>query len=73
MYEVKKICLSCRHYRLRDELSGVCRVNKEGVGNYPVKLNEDSCDQWHDCGQQFYIRRGWIKARIEKGSGADIN
>lgn len=73
MSMVKKICLSCKYYRLSDELSGICRVNKEGKGRYPLKANEDSCEKWYDCGQQYYIRTGWIKARREKGSGDKVN
>ena len=66
MHEVKKICLSCKHYRLTDESSGVCRIDKCGKDQYPLKLNEDSCERWQDCGQQYYIRTGWIKAQKKK-------
>jgi len=30
---------------------------------YPLKRNEDTCPSWRDCGQQYYIRLGWIKAK----------
>ena len=73
MLHVKKICLSCRYYRLRDELSGICRVNKEGKGKYPLKRNDDSCEKWSDCGQQYYIRTGWIKATKNKDSSEPLN
>ena len=63
MGNVKKICLSCRYYRLSDIMSGVCRVDKKKKDAYPVKLNEDVCPLWSDCGQQYFIRRGWIKGR----------
>ncbi len=63
MWKVKKMCLSCRSYRLKDELSGICRVDKSKKKNYPIKLNEDICDNWSDCGQQYYIRTGWIKSK----------
>lgn len=61
----KKNCLGCKHYRLDDIHSGVCRVEKKDDGIYPLKLNDDICDCWMDCGQQYYIRKGWIKARGE--------
>lgn len=63
MKTIKKICLNCKHYRLDDIHSGVCRVEKKADGVYPQKKNEDNCDRWHDCGQQYYIRKGWIQAR----------
>lgn len=59
----KKICLNCKSYRLDDISSGVCRLEKKGDGIYPVKQNDDICEAWTDCGQQYYIRKGWIKAR----------
>ena len=62
-WQIKKICLSCKHYRLVDEMSGLCRLNKGSGEKYPMKLNEDSCPHWKDSGQQYYIRRGWIKSR----------
>lgn len=73
MYQVKKICLSCKHYRLSDEISGVCRVDKGGSEAYPLKVNEDSCDRWLDCGQQYYIRKGWIKAQKNKDDRKKTN
>ncbi len=60
-----KICLNCKNYRLDDILSGVCRLKKREDGVYPLKLNDDICDAWIDCGQQYYIRKGWIKAKTE--------
>ena len=62
-WQVKKICLSCKHYRLVDEMSGLCRVDKGTSKKYPMKTNEDVCPKWKNCGQQYYIRKGWIKAK----------
>ena len=62
---MKKDCLHCKHYRLDDVNSGVCRLVKLEV--YPLKRNDDSCPSWRDCGQQYYIRLGWIKAKKEAG------
>lgn len=63
MRGVEKICLSCRHFRLHDVDQGVCRVNKASDKNYPVKARIDRCGFWQDCGQQYFIRLGWIKGK----------
>lgn len=63
MRQVKKMCLSCRYYRLQDQMSGICRVDKGATTIYPIKGNEDICEKWSDCGQQYYIRKGWIKGK----------
>lgn len=65
---MKKDCLHCKHYRLDDIASGVCRVEKMDI--YPSKRNEDVCPSWRDCGQQYYIRLGWIKAKKEAATSA---
>ena len=70
-WQIKKICLSCKHYRLTDEMSGLCRVDKKNAKNYPMKLHDDTCRQWKDCGQQYYIRTGWIKSK--KNQSNDSN
>ncbi|MDO8945780.1 MAG: hypothetical protein Q7U88_01340 [Desulfocapsaceae bacterium] len=64
----KKICLSCRNFSLQDTQSGACKVVK-GLATYPLKATEDTCDQWLDCGQQYFIRTGWIKGRLAKEHG----
>ncbi len=63
-YKMKKLCLTCKFYRLKNSQSGVCRVDRKNSPDYPKKTNEDSCSRWLDCGQQYYIRVGWIKARL---------
>lgn len=63
MNTTKKDCLHCKHYRLDNMYSGVCRLKKNEDGSYPLTQNEDTCDAWCDCGQQYYIRKGWIKAQ----------
>lgn len=67
----KKICLSCRNFSLQDPYSGVCKVVK-GLATYPLKATEDTCDQWRDCGQQYFIRTGWIKGRLAKEKGDEV-
>jgi hypothetical protein len=63
MKNVKKNCLRCKFYRLKDVDNGICRVDKEIERDYPTKLNEDNCSRWKDSGQQYFIRVGWIKAQ----------
>ena len=65
IYLPKKICLSCRKFRLEDPHSGVCRVDKN-VEFYPMKTTEDSCEKWVDGGHQYHIRCGWIKKTLAK-------
>jgi len=66
MKGVKKVCLCCKYYRLKTLDSGICRVDKELSVDYPQKQNESCCERWKDCGQQYYIRTGWIKAQKAK-------
>jgi|JFJP01.1.fsa_nt_gi hypothetical protein len=68
----KKICLSCRNFSLQEIDSGSCKVVK-GLASYPVKSVDDTCAQWLDCGQQYFIRTGWIKGRMAKEKGEKVN
>ena len=61
----EKTCLGCKHFRLEDIHSGVCRLGKSG-DPYPMKLHSDLCEHWSGCGQQYYIRLGWIKNKLAK-------
>lgn len=63
MRGVKENCLSCKFFRLLDVESGVCRVEKMALADYPVKQTADRCARWRDSGQQYFIRAGWIKAQ----------
>jgi len=63
MQGVKKICLSCRYFRLESVEHGICRVDKKSGTEYPVKQKDTDCLKWHDGGQQYFIRLGWIKAK----------
>lgn len=58
-----KICLSCKHFRPVDTLSGKCRVDRATIdaSAYPLMRHRDSCASWKDAGQQYYIRVGWVK------------
>ena len=63
-----KKCLNCKFYRLDDIFSGRCRVDKATIpgDRLPLMKNDDSCSRWKDCGQQYYIRLGWIKSTKKK-------
>jgi hypothetical protein len=63
MKDAKGYCISCKFYRLDDIETGVCRVDKEFSKQYPQKKTDDQCARWRDCGQQYFIRIGWIKAK----------
>ncbi len=58
-----KICLSCKHFRPVDAVSGKCRVDRSttAASVYPLMEHRDSCESWQDAGQQYYIRVGWVK------------
>jgi hypothetical protein len=65
MNDVKKICLSCTKFRLESVDMGLCRVDKDSEKEYPKKHKNDHCARWQNCGQQYYIRLGWIKAKLQ--------
>ena len=63
---MKSTCLRCKFYKIEDIVSGVCRDQKKGSGNTPPRpmvKQDDTCEKWTDCGQQYYIRLGWIKSQ----------
>jgi hypothetical protein len=66
MKGVKEHCLSCKFFRLQDTESGVCRLEKMDVADYPIKKSDGHCAGWRDCGQQYFIRLGWLKAQKAK-------
>ena len=58
--------MNCKFYKVEDAQGGYCRA---GAGNAPGKearntmvLHDHVCAQWDDCGQNYYIRLGWLKA-----------
>lgn len=63
---MKMICMSCKYFKIEDPQSGYCRVSDTVAGKMsaPKKMVRagDTCEKWEDCGQQYYIRLGWIKA-----------
>ena len=61
MRKVQEQCLSCKFFRLKDVQTGICRINKKLDPVCPAKQIEDCCDKWKNCGQQYFIRLGWLK------------
>lgn len=64
---MKSTCIRCKFFKIEDTMNGYCRVQVKETGNRnglkPMVNLDDSCDKWADCGQQYYIRRGWIKSQ----------
>jgi len=64
--------MNCKYYKIEDEHSGYCRFtvlakNVDKKAARPVRM-DDFCEEWKDCGQQYYIRLGWLKARKDKAA-----
>jgi len=70
MKDERKICLSCKHFRLERRESGLCRVEKDRAKNYPNKRPDEECLKWQNCGQQYFIRLGWLKAQAKAAEEA---
>lgn len=70
MNQVEKNCLSCKYYRLMSEVEGLCKVDRKNSQKkeYPKRDNHEICDKWTSCGQNFYIRMGWIKSKLSAQS-----
>lgn len=68
---IKRVCLSCKNYRPLDESQGKCRLNKGTIdpAAYPIMNHQDVCESWQDVGQQYHIRRGWVKGQRNKKEG----
>jgi len=56
---------------MKSSSEGICRW----LSKQPETCRDDlkqqvkadfSCEQWQDCGQQYYIRLGWLKGQAEK-------
>ena len=74
---MKSTCMSCKYYKIEDALSGYCRVELKETGNRngqkKLVRQDDSCSKWSDCGQQYYIRLGWVRALNTKNAEKEIN
>jgi hypothetical protein len=63
---MEKVCLGCKFFKVDDVQSGVCRKIKGKDAPRPLKGHADSCADWRDAGQQYLIRKGWIRAQQKK-------
>ena len=68
---MKSICMNCKYFKIEDEFTGYCRVAVYGkkekkTEQNPMVLQDNFCEKWQDCGQQYYIRLGWLKAQKKK-------
>ncbi len=72
MKKKDKICLGCKHFRPTTESKGKCRVDRATIDQsaYPEMRHDDSCSSWLDAGQQYFIRLGWVKSRINNRDSA---
>lgn len=70
---MKRTCMRCKYFKIEDPVSGLCRVPEREPGSSSaarrIVRGDDSCEKWVDCGQQYYIRLGWIKAYSARESG----
>ena len=70
---MKSTCMNCKFFKIEDSMSGYCNVHSRETGNKsadkPLVNQDDSCDKWADCGQQYYIRLGWVKSQNKKNEG----
>lgn len=66
MKHLQKRCLSCQFFRPIDTEKGLCRIDKSRAPAYPETAHEHCCEGWRTCGQQYYIRAGWVKKQMER-------
>ncbi len=67
---MEKVCLTCKFLKVDDVQSGVCRKVKGKDAPRPLKAHTDTCADWLDAGQQYSIRKGWIRAQQKKEMAA---
>lgn len=64
---MESTCMRCKFYKIEDAMSGYCRVLVRETGDAkahrPMVKKDDTCEKWVDCGQQYYIRLGWLKSQ----------
>ena len=67
---MEKQCLNCKSYKVKDEDGGFCRWSdkekKSGKRDWPTVQTDQVCDHWQDCGQNYYVRLGWLQAQKKK-------
>lgn len=71
---MKSTCMNCKFYKVEDALSGYCRAGRgngsDKAARDPMVRHDHACAQWADCGQNYYIRLGWLKALQAKKEAA---
>ncbi len=65
---MEKVCLNCKFFKVNDLETGICRRIKGKDAPRPAKGHGDSCADWQDAGQQYWIRQGWLKAQQKKAA-----
>lgn len=64
---MESTCMSCKFFKIEDVMSGYCRVQVRETGDKkapkPMVKQDDTCHKWADCGQQYYIRLGWVRSQ----------
>jgi hypothetical protein len=64
------ICMSCKFFSMKNSTVGTCRVLRRESGNKNAPRPEvqitQTCEKWQDCGQQYYVRKGWLKAQEKR-------
>ena len=72
---MEQTCIRCKYFKVEDHQNGFCRVETmlsgDRTAQKPRVGSGDSCARWVDCGQQYHIRRGWIKAYLEQQAQAE--
>ena len=67
---MKKQCINCKSYKVNDEAGGFCRwsdkTKKTGGQDWSQVQSDNVCDHWVDCGQNYYVRLGWLQAQKKK-------
>ena len=63
--KIEIVCLRCKYFRVIDTVTGKCKIDKATTKKLPIMKHEGSCDRWLDCGQQYFIRLGWVKKQKE--------
>jgi len=56
---------------MKSRENGICRRRGKENSSMTADTQQEvatsfSCEQWEDCGQQYYIRLGWIKGQGNK-------
>ncbi len=56
-------CIRCKFFRMKSADQGLCRVKPSGQAEDVKVRTVHTCEKWEDCGQQYYIRLGWVRGQ----------